>query len=216
MILFNRKEWCVIETPTKKQAEVLTFIKKFVVNNGYPPSIREIGKGLNLSSSATVFVHLKNLEDKGLIRTTNNKFRTIELLVNNEYLESNEDIVKVPMLGKITAGNPIEAIENSDEFFSLPASLIPAKETIFTLKVEGESMINAGIYDKDIVIVQKQSVAKNGDIVVAMNSDNEVTLKRFYKEKNHIRLQPENDSMQPIILDNCVILGKAIGLYRHL
>lgn len=163
-----------------------------------------------------MFVHLKNLEDKGLIRTTNNKFRTIELLVNNEYLESNEDIVKVPMLGKITAGNPIEAIENSDEFFSLPASLIPAKETIFTLKVEGESMINAGIYDKDIVIVQKQSVAKNGDIVVAMNSDNEVTLKWFYKEKNHIRLQPENDSMQPIILDNCVILGKAIGLYRHL
>lgn len=187
-----------------------------MVSNGYPPSIREIGKGLDLSSSATVFVHLKNLEEKGLIRTTNNKFRTIELLVNNEYLESNEDIIKVPMLGKITAGNPIEAIENSNEFFSLPASLIPTKETIFTLRVEGESMINAGIYNDDVVIVQKQSVAKNGDVVVAMNDDNEVTLKRFFKENNHVRLQPENDSMKPIILNNCIILGKAIGLYRHL
>ena len=206
----------IIEKPTKKQTEVLTFIKKFIVENGFPPSIREIGKGLNLSSSATVFVHLKNLEAKGLIRTTSSKFRTIELLVDNEYAEANEEVVKVPLLGKITAGNPIEAIENPNTFFSLPISLVPSKETIFTLKVDGESMINVGIYDGDIVIVKKQNVANNGDIVVALNEDNEATLKTFYKEKNHIRLQPENDTMEPIILDNCTVLGKAIGLYRKI
>lgn len=203
-------------SPTKKQKEVLTFIKKFIVENGYPPSIREIGKGLNLSSSATVFVHLKNLEEKGLIRTTNNKFRTIELLVENEYQEQKENVIKVPLLGKITAGNPIEAIENPDTYFDLPASLIPNKEEIFTLKVSGDSMINRGIYDNDIVIVQRQKVARNGEVVVAMTDENEVTLKTFYKEKDHIRLQPENDSMSPIILENCTILGKAIGLYRKI
>ncbi len=203
-------------SPTKKQKEVLTFIKKFIVENGYPPSIREIGKGLNLSSSATVFVHLKNLEEKGLIRTTNNKFRTIELLVENEYQEQKENVIKVPLLGKITAGNPIEAIENPDTYFDLPASLIPNKEEIFTLKVSGDSMINRGIHDNDIVIVQRQKVARNGEVVVAMTDENEVTLKTFYKEKDHIRLQPENDSMSPIILENCTILGKAIGLYRKI
>ncbi len=205
-----------MEVPTKKQTEVLTFIKKFIVENGYPPSIREIGKGLDLSSSATVFVHLKNLEEKGLIRTTNNKFRTIELLVDNEFQNIQEDVIKVPLLGKITAGNPIEAIENPDTFFSLPASLVPNQETIFTLKVSGESMINKGIFDGDIVIAMKQNIARNGDIVIAMNDDNEVTLKTFYKEKDYIRLQPENDTMEPIILKNCTILGKAIGLYRKI
>ena len=126
----------------------------------------------------------------------------------------NEELVKVPLLGKITAGSPIEAIERPNEFFNLPASLIPAKETIFTLNVSGESMINAGIFDGDIVIVQKQNTARNGDIVVAMTNEFEVTLKTFYKEKDHIRLQPENDTMTPIIFDNVTILGKAIGLYR--
>ena len=129
-------------------------------------------------------------------------------------MPKNEELVKVPLLGKVTAGTPIEAIENPNEFFTLPASLIPAKETIFTLKVSGESMINAGIFDGDIVIIQKQRVARNGDIVVAMTMENEVTLKTFYKEEDHIRLQPENDTMEPIILPNCTILGKAIGLYR--
>ncbi len=205
-----------MNTPTKKQTEVLTFIKKFIVENGYPPSIREIGKGLDLSSSATVFVHLKNLEEKGLIRTTNNKFRTIELLIDNEYSNQKEDVIKVPLLGKITAGNPIEAIENPDTYFDLPASIIPNKEEIFTLTVSGDSMINRGIYDGDIVIVQKQKVARNGEVVVAMTEENEVTLKTFYKEKDHIRLQPENDAMEAIILDNCFILGKAIGLYRKI
>lgn len=129
-------------------------------------------------------------------------------------MPKNEEIVKVPLLGKVTAGMPIEAIEQPDEFFSLPADILPRKETIFTLKVSGLSMINVGILDGDIVIVQKQKTANNGDIVVAMTEENEVTLKRFFKEEDHIRLQPENDQMDPIILPTCTILGKAIGLYR--
>jgi len=201
---------------TKRQEDVLNFIKKYVVEHGFPPSTREIGAALGLSSPATVHTHLSKLEEAGCIRKTNSKFRTIEVVGVNEYAEQNEDIVKVPLLGKITCGNPIEAIETPDEWFSIPASLIPAKETVFTLKASGESMINKGIYDGDIVIVQRQKTARNGDIVVAMTDDNEVTLKTFYKESDHIRLQPENDTMSPIILSNCTILGKAIGLYRNL
>ncbi len=201
---------------TKRQAEVLNYIKKYIATHGYPPATREIGAELGLSSPATVHTHLKKLEDAGLIRKTNSKFRTIEILGENEYLNAKEDVVKVPLLGKITAGSPIEAIEMPDEYFDLPISLVPNKEQVFTLLVSGESMINKGIYDGDIVIVQKQKVARNGDIVVAMTMDNEVTLKTFYKESDHIRLQPENDTMAPIILDNVTILGKAIGLYRKL
>lgn len=201
---------------TKRQAEVLNYIKKYIATHGYPPATREIGAELGLSSPATVHTHLKKLEDAGLIRKTNSKFRTIEILGENEYLNAKEDVVKVPLLGKITAGSPIEAIEMPDEYFDLPISLVPNKEQVFTLLVSGESMINKGIYDGDIVIVQKQKVARNGDIVVAMTMDNEVTLKTFYKESDHIRLQPENDTMVPIILDNVTILGKAIGLYRKL
>lgn len=199
---------------TKRQNDVLDFIKKYIAKHGFPPSVREICAGVGLSSTATVFVHLKNLQKLGVIKTTTNKFRTIEILGDNEYLEKDEDVVKVPLLGKITAGDPITAIEQPNEFFSIPANLIPAKETIFTLYVKGESMINAGIYDGDYIIVQKQSTAKNGDIVVAMTNEGEATVKRFYKENDHIRLQPENDTMSPIILDQCIILGKAIGLYR--
>lgn len=199
---------------TKRQKDVLDYIKKYIAEHGFPPAIREICKGVNLSSPATVFVHMKNLEQLGYIKTTSNKFRTIEILCENEYLQNNEDIVKVPLLGKITAGNPITAIEQPNEFFDIPASLIPATATVFTLHVSGDSMINAGIFDGDYVIVQKQSTAKNGDIVVAMTMENEATIKTFYKENGHIRLQPENDTLDPIILDNCVILGKAIGLYR--
>lgn len=203
---------------TKKQEETLTFIKKYMVAHGFPPSVREICSGMGLSSPATAHTHLKELENKGYIRKEASKFRTIELLVDNEFdeKEEKEDVVSVPLLGKVACGNPIEAIENPDEFFTLPASLIPAKESIFTLKCSGDSMINAGIFDGDIVIVQKQRVAHNGDIVVAMTEDGEVTLKTFYKENDHIRLQPENDEMAPIILSNCVILGKAIGLYRKI
>ncbi len=203
---------------TNKQGETLQFIKKFMVAHGYPPSVREICAGMNLSSPATAHSHLTQLEDKGFIRKQNSKFRTIELLVDNEYeiKEESEDTLSVPLLGRVSCGNPIEAIENPNDFFTLPASLVPARESIFTLLCQGDSMINVGIYDKDIVIVQKQSVARNGDIVVAMTEENEVTLKTFYKEEDHIRLQPENDTMAPIILSNCTILGKAIGLYRKL
>jgi len=199
---------------TEKQNNVLDFIKKFTADHGYPPSIREIGKGLGLSSPATVHTHVKKLCNAGYLKVDNNKFRAMEILVDNEYDDKSEELIKVPLLGKVTAGSPIEAIERPNEFFSLPASLIPAKETIFTLNVSGESMINAGIFDGDIIIVQKQSTAKNGDMVVAMTDNNEVTLKTYYKENSHFRLQPENDTMAPIILDNVTILGKAIGLYR--
>jgi len=199
---------------TKRQEDILLFIKKFIVENGYPPTVREICTGMNLSSTATVHAHLSNLESKGIIKKNNLKNRAIELLVKNEYKE--DDVVEVPLIGKVTAGNPIEAIEMPNEFFALPANLIPKNQEIFTLKVSGESMINVGIYDNDIVIVQKQNVARNGDIVVAMTEENEVTLKTFYKEKDHIRLQPENDSMEPFIFKNVTILGKAIGLYRKL
>ena len=204
----------VLKPITDKQNNVLDFIKKFTAEHGFPPSIREIGKALDLSSPATVHTHVKKLENAGYLKVNANKFRAMEILVDNEYLTKDEELVKVPLLGKITAGSPIEAIERPNEFFSLPASLIPAKETIFTLNVSGESMIKAGIFDGDVVIVQKQSTARNGDIVVAMTKDNEVTLKTYYKEKGHFRLQPQNDTMDPIILDNVTILGKAIGLYR--
>ena len=162
------------------------------------------------------FVHIKNLEKNGYIETTNNKFRTISLLVDNEYLEKNDDVIKVPLLGKVTAGSPITAIETPNEFFDLPASLVPKNEEVFTLHVSGESMINAGIFDGDIIIVERQSTARNGEIVVAMTDDNEVTLKTFYKENGYFRLQPENNTMQPFIFDNITILGKAIGLYRKI
>lgn len=199
---------------TKKQTAVLDYIKKYTAKHGYPPAVREIGQALGLSSPATVQAHLNKLKEAGVIKNSSNKFRTIELLVDNEYLEQDEDVVKVPLLGKITAGNPIEAIERPNEYFNLPASIIPQNETIFTLEVSGESMINKGIYDGDYVIVKRQNTAHNGDIVVAMTEENEVTLKTFYKEEDHIRLQPENDTMAPFIFKNVTILGKAIGLYR--
>ena len=199
---------------TKKQAEVLDFIKKYTAKHGYPPAVREIGAALGLSSPATVQAHLNKLKEAGVIKNSSNKFRTIEILVDNEYLQQDEDVVKVPLLGKVTAGNPIEAIERPNEFFDLPATLIPNNAAVFTLEVSGESMINKGIYDGDYVIVKRQNNANNGDIVVAMTDENEVTLKTFYKEEDHIRLQPENDTMAPFIFKNVTILGKAIGLYR--
>ena len=201
---------------TRRQNDVLTYIKKYTAMHGFPPAIREICEGVGLSSPATAFVHVKNLQDAGYLKKNNNKFRTIEVLVDKEYEQKNEEIVKGPLLGKITAGSPITAIETPNEYFDLPASLIPAKAEVFTLHVSGESMINRGIYDGDYVIVRKQRNAKNGDIVVAMTEENEATIKTFYKEKDHIRLQPENDTMEPIILPNVTILGIAIGLYRKL
>lgn len=197
---------------TKKQELVLNYIKEYIAIHNYPPAIRDICEGLNLNSPATVHAHIENLKKKGYLKTSTSKNRAIELLVTNEYLQN--DIVTVPLLGKVTAGNPIEAIENPDEFLSLPSYLVPKRKEVFTLEVYGNSMINAGIFDKDIVIVERANTANNGDIVVALNDENEVTLKRFYKEKDYFRLQPENDFMTPIILKNVTILGKAIGLYR--
>ena len=205
-----------MEKLTSRQKDVLDFVKSYIVSHGYPPTVREIGQALNISSPATIHAHLKNLEKKGIIRKDNSKNRAIELLVDNEFADNSEKIIDVPLLGKITAGSPIEAIEMPDEYFSLPAYLLPKGKEVFTLKVSGESMINAGILDGDVVIVERKNTARNGEIVVAMNNENEVTLKTFYKEKDHFRLQPENDTMDPIILDNVTILGKAIGLYRKI
>lgn len=201
---------------TKRQNEILTYIKKYMVSHGYPPTIREIGADLGVSSPATIHAHLANLESKGFIKKEDTKNRAIELLVENEYAIKDEEVVSVPLLGKITAGSPIEAIERPDEYFSLPAYLISNNKEVFTLLVSGTSMINAGILDGDIVIVERRNSARNGEIVVAMTDENEVTLKTFYKESGYFRLQPENDTMDPIILDNVTILGKAIGLYRKL
>ena len=203
-----------MEKLTDRQADILQILKKLKAKNGYSPTVREIGAEANLHSPATIHFHLKQLEQKGYIKKDDSKNRTIELLVPNEFLETNENVVDVPLLGKVTAGTPIEAIETPNEYFSLPAYLINNKKEVFTLKVSGESMINVGIYDGDILIVERCNTAKNGDTVVAMNKDNEVTVKTFYKENGHFRLQPENDTMDPIILDEVTILGKAIGLYR--
>ena len=199
---------------TKKQKEVWDYIKHFYADNKYPPSIRQICSAINLSSPATVHVHINHLVDKGYIKRSKEGNRAMELLVPNEYEDKGEDVINVPLLGKVTAGSPIEAIEVPNEVFALPTYLIPKKKEVFTLKVDGESMINKGIFSDDIVIVERTKNAKNGDMVVAMNDNNEVTLKTFYKEDGYIRLQPENDYMEPIILDNVTILGKAIGLYR--
>ena len=205
-----------MEVLTKRQEEILNYIKSFMVSHGYPPTVREIGKDLGLSSPATIHTHLNNLAKKGFIKKEETKNRAIELLVENEYAIKEENITDVPLLGKITAGSPIEAIERPNEFFSLPSYLIPKNKQVFALNVSGCSMINAGILDGDIVIVEKTNTARNGEIVVAMTDENEVTLKTFYKENGYFRLQPENDTMEPIILNNVTILGKAIGLYRKI
>lgn len=205
-----------MEKLTKRQEDALKFIKTYIVSHGYPPTVREIATNIGVSSPATVQAHLDSLADKGYIKKGSNKNRTIELMVENEFIPKNEDVIEVPLLGKITAGNPIEAIQNPNEFFSLPAYLVPKDKEVFTLNVSGDSMINAGILDGDIIIVERRNTARNGEIVVAMTEDNEVTLKTFYKENGHIRLQPENDTMEPFIFDNVFILGKAIGLYRKI
>ena len=204
----------VLEKLTPKQKEVLDYIKSFSAENKYPPSVRETAQALDVSSPATIHVHIQKLIEKGYLKRSNNSNHQLQILVDNEYEEKDSDVVSFTLLGKITAGSPIEAIEMPDEYFALPTYLIPQKKEVFTLRVDGDSMINAGIFTNDIVIVERCNTARNGEIVVAMNDENEVTLKTFYKEKDYIRLQPENDYMNPIILKNVTILGKAIGLYR--
>lgn len=203
-----------MEKLTVKQQKVLTALKKYLAKKGYPPTVRELCELTNLNSTATIHVHLNHLAEKKYIKKSKDKNRTIELLVPNEYVKEKESIVSVPLLGKVTAGNPIEAIERPDEYFDVPSYMINTKKDVFSLLVDGESMINAGIYDNDIILVEKTPIAKNGDIVVAMNENNEVTVKTFYKENDHFRLQPENDALKPIILNKVNILGKVIGLYR--
>ncbi len=205
-----------MEKLTDRQDYILKILKKLTAKNGYPPTVREIGKEANLHSPATIQFHLKKLEEKGYIKKGSNLNRTIEILVPNEYSEKNDNVVEVPLVGKVTAGNPIEAIEMPNEYFSLPTNLFKTKNDIFTLKVSGESMINVGIYDGDILIVERCNSARNGQTVVAMNNNNEATVKTFYKENGYFRLQPENDTMEPIILKEVTILGIVVGLYRKL
>lgn len=200
---------------SKRQEDILNFIKEEVRKKGYPPSVREIGEAVGLASSSTVHGHLERLEKKGLIRRDPTKPRAIEILDQEEVVHKN-NIIQVPLVGKVTAGQPITAIENIEEYFPLPNTYGTSEDNIFMLEVMGESMIEAGILDGDYVIVKKQSTANNGEIVVAMTEENEATVKRFYKEKNHFRLQPENSSMDPIYVDQVTILGKVVGLYRQI
>ncbi|UOE92755.1 transcriptional repressor LexA [Alkalihalobacillus sp. LMS39] len=205
---------------TKRQQEILDFIKSQVQAKGYPPSVREIGEAVGLASSSTVHGHLSRLEKKGLIRRDPTKPRAIEVITddnqtippNSNHIAENQTIY-APVIGKVTAGNPITAIENVEEYIPLPQHFLSG-ENVFVLVIDGESMIEAGIFDGDMVIVRQQQTASNGDIIVAMTEDDEATVKRFFKEKDHIRLQPENSSMEPIILQNCTVLGKVIGVFR--
>lgn len=202
---------------SKRQNDILDFIKDEVRTKGYPPSVREIGEAVGLASSSTVHGHLSRLESKGLIRRDPTKPRAIEILDQSEtHNIPKNNVINVPLLGKVTAGLPITAIENIEEYFPLPESMAAHDEQVFMLEIMGDSMIEAGIHDGDYVIVKQQSTANNGDIVVAMTEDDEATVKRFFKEKEFIRLQPENSNMEPIILGNVSILGRVIGLYRQI
>ncbi|MEC2221780.1 transcriptional repressor LexA, partial [Bacillus subtilis] len=198
---------------SKRQLDILRFIKAEVKSKGYPPSVREIGEAVGLASSSTVHGHLARLETKGLIRRDPTKPRAIEIL-DEEVDIPQSQVVNVPVIGKVTAGSPITAVENIEEYFPLPDRMVPPDEHVFMLEIMGDSMIDAGILDKDYVIVKQQNTANNGEIVVAMTEDDEATVKRFYKEDTHIRLQPENPTMEPIILQNVSILGKVIGVFR--
>lgn len=200
---------------SKRQQDILNFIKEEVREKGYPPSVREIGEAVGLASSSTVHGHLARLESKGLIRRDPTKPRAIEILDYDESIPKTK-VVNVPVVGKVTAGMPITAIENIEEYFPLPEHFAPGDGNLFMLKVVGDSMIEAGILDGDYVIVRKQNSANNGEIVVAMTEEDEATVKRLFKEKDFIRLQPENSTMEPIIVKNVTILGKVIGVFRQI
>ncbi|MCR2820621.1 transcriptional repressor LexA [Lederbergia panacisoli] len=200
---------------SKRQQDILDFIKLEVKSKGYPPSVREIGEAVGLASSSTVHGHLARLENKGLIRRDPTKPRAIEIIQPDNDNIPHQKTISVPLVGKVTAGLPISAIENIEEYFPLPEQLVPADDQVFMLEIVGESMIEAGILDGDYVIVRQQSTANNGEIVVAMTDENEATVKRFFKERDYFRLQPENSNMEPIILREVSILGKVVGLYRQ-
>lgn len=196
---------------SNKQKEILEYLKSQIINKGYPPAVREICEAVKLKSTSSVHSHLETLERNGYIRRDPSKPRAIEI-IDDEFNLTRRELVNVPIVGTITAGQPILAVENIETYFPIPSELMPNEET-FMLKVKGNSMINVGIFHGDKILVQKQSHAKNGDIVVAL-IDEEVTVKTFYKENGYYRLQPENDTMEPIIVSDLSISGKVIGLFR--
>ena len=196
---------------SSKQSEILEYIKSQILNKGYPPSVRDICEAVDLKSTSSVHAHLESLEKNGYLRRDPTKPRAIEIIDDNFNLVRRE-VVNVPIVGQVAAGEPLLAVENITNYFPIPAEYMPNEET-FMLIVKGDSMINMGIYDGDKIIVKKQNIAKNNDVVVALVDDS-ATVKRFYKENGHYRLQPENDTMEPIIVDNVDILGKVIGLVR--
>ena len=196
---------------SNKQKEILEYLKSQIINKGYPPSVREICEAVKLKSTSSVHSHLETLEKNGYIRRDPSKPRAIEI-IDDEFNLTRRELVNVPIVGTITAGQPILAVENIDSYFPIPSEFMPNSDT-FMLKVKGDSMINAGIFDGDKILIQKQSHAKNGDYVVAL-IDDEVTVKTFYKESGYIRLQPENNAMEPIIVQDVQILGIVIGLFR--
>lgn len=196
---------------TPKQQEILDFIKSEILQKGYPPAVRDICEAVHLKSTSSVHSHLETLEKNGYIRRDPTKPRAIEIMEENFYMLRHE-VVNVPLVGTVAAGQPILAAENIESYFPIPAEYIPNNDT-FMLKVKGDSMVNAGIFDGDQILVQQQSIAENGEMVVAMVGDS-ATVKTFYKEDGHYRLQPENDSMNPIIVDEVTILGKVFGVFR--
>ena len=198
---------------SSKQQEILEYIKQEILNKGYPPAVREICEAVHLKSTSSVHSHLETLEKNGYIRRDPTKPRAIEIIDDNFNLTRRE-VVNVPILGQVAAGQPLLAVENIENYFPIPTEFMPNAET-FMLKVKGDSMINAGIFNGDKILVQKQSDAQNGDIVVALVDDS-ATVKTFYKEDGYYRLQPENDSMDPIIVKECSILGKVFGVFRFL
>lgn len=194
-----------------KQKEILEYMKHEILNKGYPPTVRDICEAVHLKSTSSVHAHLETLEKNGYIKRDPTKPRAIEIIDDNFNLTRRE-VVNVPIVGRVAAGEPILAVENVDAYFPVPAEYMPNAQA-FMLKVKGESMINAGIFDGDSILVEQQSTAKNGDMVVALVDDS-ATVKTFYKEDGHIRLQPENDNMDPIIVPDCQILGKVFGVFR--
>jgi len=196
---------------TDKQREILEYIRDTILAKGYPPAVREICEAVHLKSTSSVHSHLETLEKNGYIRRDPTKPRTIEIL-DDDFALTRREMVNVPVIGTVAAGMPILAEENIEDYMPIPVEMLPNKE-VFMLKVKGESMIDAGIFNNDKVIVAKQDTAKNGEMVVALVEDS-ATVKTFYKENGHIRLQPENATMDPIIVDDVQILGKVIGLFR--
>lgn len=198
---------------TARQKQILEFIKRQTREKGYPPSVREIGENVGLSSSSTVHGHLARLEEKGFIHRDPSKPRAIEILDDGGRAIQKHRLVSVPLIGRVTAGEPILAVENIEDYVPLPRDLAGGEGT-FLLSVRGDSMIGAGIHNGDLVIVRPQRAADNGDIVVAMLED-EATVKRYFKDKTAVRLQPENPTMEPIVAKNVEVLGKVIGLFRR-